>query len=91
MHDIHIDRKTADKWQKIATLFRTASDAMGQAELILKLELNITEGRAVQEVERAIEALGGNAYMFTPQSEWTDGENFKTRPPHIVNSPALPS
>jgi len=85
----HIDTETADKWHKCAELWKTASDALHQIELILLLDLNMLENPASDAVRKAIDAVEGQAYMFTPQPEWVGGDssdpkNYKFRPPHIV-------
>lgn len=94
MADRYIDEETAAKWRRLARLWREASQRLETIRLELLTELNVTEGRAIEEAEQAIDAVKGNCYMFTPQSEWTGGdsevaENHKIRPPHIVNSPSL--
>jgi hypothetical protein len=91
---MHIDEQTAEKWQRLAHLWREATERLGTIRLELLTELHVTEGRAIQEAERALEAVQGNAYMFSPQPEWTGGdpcelENHKIRPPHIVNAAPL--
>ena len=92
MSNIHIDEKTADKWQKIASLLKTAKKAVDEAASILLLELGVAEGAATTTIREAQDALAGQSYMFTPQSEWTGGdsmlsENFKWRKPHITAIP----
>ncbi len=42
--------------------------------------------RLKQAAEQAEEALAGLCYLSVPQTEWTGGENFVTRDPHIVKS-----
>ena len=90
----HITTEQADSWHRIATMFRTATESLEQARLELLTQLEVTEGRPLQEIERGLNALSGNAYMFTPQSEWLGGDssdpkNFKFRPPHITKSSPL--
>ena len=85
----HIDKDTADKWSKCADLWRTASTALADIELILLLEFSHTDGKAIDAVNKAIDAVSGQAYMFTPQPEWIGGDsadpkNHKTRLPHIA-------
>ncbi|MAG28102.1 hypothetical protein CMI47_21460 [Candidatus Pacearchaeota archaeon] len=94
MDDRHIDTETAEKWQRLATLWREAHERLEMIRLELLTELHVTEGRALQEIGMALDATSGNAYMFTPQSEWTGGdssqaENFKWRAPHVVKAPTL--
>ena len=84
-----IDEKTADKWQKIATLLKTAKEAVDEAAVALLVELNVTGGAAATAIHEAQDALAGHSYMFTPQSEWTGGDsmlpnNFKWCKPHIT-------
>lgn len=91
-----IDTATADQWHRLSNLWREASERLEQIRLELLTELNITEGRAVEEIEGALEAVQGNAYMFAPQSEWTGGDssdpnNFKWNAPHITTAPSLKS
>lgn len=76
-------------WLQISMLLSQAYGLVGQAELLLILELKITEGRAFEALNKAEEALNGLSYMFHPQQEWTGGDssdpkNFVTRPPHIA-------
>ena len=90
MIERHIDEKTADKWQKIASLLKTAKQAVDEAAVTLLAELNITKGAATTAIQEAQDALAGHSYLFTPQSEWTGGdstlsENFRWRKPHIAN------
>lgn len=92
MSERHIDEKTADKWQKIATLLKTAKEAVDEAAVALLTELNIAEGAATIAIQEAQDALAGHSYLFTPQSEWTGGDstlskNFKWRKPHITTIP----
>ncbi len=92
MRDIHIDQSTADKWQKIADLLKTAKEAVDEASASLMIDLGITGGAASTAVHEAQDALSGQSYMFTPQSEWMGGDstlftNFKWRKPHIANIP----
>jgi len=86
---MRIDDTTADKWQRLATLWREANSNLEQIRLELLTELHITEGKPLEVVEEALNATNGQAYMFTPQSEWTGGDssdpkNFKFRQPHIM-------
>jgi hypothetical protein len=86
----HIDNETAEKWAKAAALWRQASKDIEAVRVILLCELGQTEGKPIQVTETALEALNGQSYMFTPQTEWMGGDshldkNFKFRKPHILN------
>jgi hypothetical protein len=90
MNTTRIDTATADKWHRLATFWREVNERLEQIRLELLTDLEITEGRPLEEVDAALSACNGNAYMFAPQSEWTGGDssdpvNFKWRAPHILN------
>ena len=88
--NVHIDKNTADKWQKIATRLGQIAELASECELILLMELDARPPQhALQVLEDIQEAVNGQAYMFTPQSEWIGGDNFKVRQPHIVNAEPL--
>jgi hypothetical protein len=85
----HIDNETAEKWSRAAALWRQAKADIEAVRVILLSELDQTDGKAVKVTETALDALNGQAYMFTPQTEWMGGDsmldkNFKFRKPHIL-------
>jgi len=87
----HITPAKADQWSVIANKLRQASELLGECHVLLACDLGITEGKPMEAVVKAEDAVSGLAYMFTPQSEWTGGDssdpnNFKFRPPHIASS-----
>lgn len=86
----HIDETQAKHWQTIAMKLRQASDLLSECQLTLMLHLNVTEGPANDRLNAVEHELNGLSYLFTPQSEWTGGESFKIRPPHVLSSPRLP-
>ncbi len=74
----------AKHWRAIADHYRAATKHLDQIRQILLLELEET-GHPLDLLDKCEEALAGNAYMHTPQSEWmggTDGPT-KVRAPHI--------
>lgn len=85
MREVHIDKPLADKWQGLSHRLAQISNLVEECRLVLLLELNITdpEHKALKVVDAIADAVNGQSYMFTPQSEWTGGENFKIRAPHI--------
>jgi hypothetical protein len=87
MREVHIDRALADKWQGMAHRLSQMSNLVEECRLVLLLELGITdpEHKALKVVDKIADAVNGQSYMFTPQSEWTGGENFKIRAPHICD------
>jgi hypothetical protein len=75
-------------WQSCANSWKDASIALENVRMILMLQLEET-GKPLEILEKAIDAVNGQAYMFTPQTEWTGGDptdpkNFKINPPHIA-------
>jgi hypothetical protein len=86
-----IDDKQAEHWSDIASKLRQISELIGQCQLTMLLKLHITEGKALQAIDNIAEAANGQAYMFTPQTEWTGGDssnpkNFKPTLPHIARN-----
>ena len=85
----NISEADAARWQRLADMFRTAEKALADAPLVL-MDLGAPmDGGAYEALRRAEEALRGQAYMFTPQPEWTGGDsldpaNFRIRAPHIA-------
>lgn len=51
-------------------------------EIISQEEKGLT--RLIARLSDAEAAISGLSYLCTPQSEWTGGESFKLRAPHIV-------
>ena len=77
-------------WQECADDWKTAASALERIRLRLFLELGVIDGRAVDVLEAATNAVSGQAYMFTPQSEWLGGpsdnpSNFCYRKPYIAD------
>lgn len=73
---------------------KTYRDLENQAReidaLVNEFELAVLGADLPMEVKAAILArvehgFGYLAYMMHPQSEWTGGDSFRTRPPHIAN------
>lgn len=84
-----IPKETADEWANIANLLSEASRLIEEAHTTLLLDLNITDGKPLEAIDKARDALSGLSYMFTPQTEWTGGDssdpkNFKFNLPHIA-------
>ena len=84
-----IDEKQYKSWSIIAGKLRQISELIGDCEVILMLDLKIVEGKAFERIQDIIEAVNGQAYMFSPQSLWTggdsmDGRNFIPTLPHIA-------
>jgi len=87
---MRIDQTTAEKWQRLSSLWREANNTLEQIQLELLTEIGLSGScKAIVAVEKALQATNGQAYMFTPQSEWMGGDssdpkNFKFRQPHIM-------
>lgn len=84
-----IPDEQAQHWAEIASNLRQISELIGQCQLVLLLKLNITEGKALEALNAIEQAVSGQSYMFTPQTEWTGGDsadpkNFKPTLPHIA-------
>lgn len=85
----YLSKSEEKEWQELADLWRVATSAVEEIQLKLMLDMGITHGPAMNAVSAARDCLAGNAYMFTPQPEWTGGdsmldENYKIRAPHIM-------
>lgn len=81
-----IDKKEAELWQDVADKLRQAAQLVSDAQLILLLKLNITdkESRPLKFIDTVADNIAGGSYLFTPQSEWTGGDNFVVNLPHIA-------
>ena len=87
-----ISREEADKWQRIAAKFRTASELLSEIRVDLVCNMGLTADEMkipLKFVDEGIDSISGNSYMFTPQSEWTGSDshneiNFKMKAPHIT-------
>jgi hypothetical protein len=79
----------AEHWSGVAKKLQQVSALIEECRLDLLLKLNITEGRPLEAIDRIADAVNGQSYMFTPQTEWTGGDssdpkNFKVNLPHIA-------
>lgn len=86
-----IDEQTADQWAECAKLWKTAEQALSDLEALMHLNMGQISGKPIEAVNKAIECVHGNAYMFTPQSEWVGGDESDPRntvyvEPHICRS-----
>lgn len=79
-----IEKETAEKWQRLAAKLKQISELAGECQMILMLELNVLDGKPKAAIDAIEEAANGQSYMFTPQSEWTGGDNFVVNLPHIA-------
>ena len=84
-----IDEKQAKYWGIISGKLEKMSSLIHECELILMLDLKITEGKPFDKIKDIIYAVSGQAYMFMPQSQWTggnslEGKNFSETLPHIA-------
>lgn len=70
-----INGQTADQWAKCAALWRIATQALDDMEVLLLLEMGQTDGKPMDVLSKAIDSVSGNSYMFTPQPEWTGGDS----------------
>lgn len=87
---MRIDKKTADCWSQLAAKLKQISELADQCELILLLRLN-GEEKPLKVIRNILDAVNGQAYMFTPQTEWTGGDpsdsnNYKCNLPHIARN-----
>jgi len=85
-----IDRYEAEHWRECVNDWKAAEAAIESIRMRLLLNMNIAEGKALEAAERALDAIKGQAYMFSPQSEWRGGPsddpaNFCYRKPHIAS------
>lgn len=88
MTKTRITNEVAEHWSEIAQRLREASRLVGEAQVILMTKLGHVKGNAFDKLNACEEALNGQAYMFTPQSEWLGGDssnpaNFAFRRPHV--------
>lgn len=86
---IRIEQTEVDNWLKCSKLWKLAEDTLATIEQTLLLEMHQTDGKAVEAIDKAMEAVNGNAYMFTPQTEWIGGDsgdenNHVATLPHIA-------
>ena len=70
-----IDKETENNWRDIAGLIKKAHAALENARRILLLDMGET-GRPLDRINNAIESVQGEAYMFTPQTEWLGGDSL---------------
>ena len=84
-------------WKAIADKLTAVCGAIHDLETEMLLNLgeasDAREALAVTDVcnrlTAASEALRGLPYLCTPQSEWTGGESWVVRVPHIINDAKL--
>ncbi len=78
-----MDKEQEKQWQQCADLWAIASKALEEIEVILLIQLKQT-GKPAKVVSAAIDAVSGQAYMFTPQSTWIGAESWTSNLPHIA-------
>ncbi|CAB4162736.1 hypothetical protein UFOVP785_100 [uncultured Caudovirales phage] len=85
----YITPEQSAQWQELADKLQAMSKLADECYMLLVLDMDIRGGKPLERIQAIQELVGGESYMFTPQTEWTGGdsakpENFKDRLPHVA-------
>lgn len=87
-----ITEDQAARWMSAADTIRKISEMSEDLYVDFALDKNgieLTESekaKVLKVLKSIVEGCAGWAYMFTPQSEWTGGENSVVNTPHVIDS-----
>lgn len=87
-----ITEDQAAKWMSVADTIRKISEMSEGLYIDFALDKNgitLSEGekaKVLNVLSGIVDGCAGWSYMFTPQSEWTGGDNSVVNTPHVIDS-----